>query len=96
MNYVEKLLQKNSGCRDDDFKLVANYWFWELSSQGKNPINLTAWDFLQSYANGELSNADTITRQRRKLQEENADLRGVKYKERQAKQSVVKKKLGYK
>ena len=95
MNYVEKLLQENNGCRDDDFKLVANFWFWELSNQGQNPVQLTAWDFLKAYANGRLTKADTITRQRRKLQEENVHLRGAKYQQRQEKQSVVKKKLGY-
>ena len=95
MKYVEKLLRENAGLRDDDFKLVANVWFWELSRDGSNPAQMTGFAVLQQYAQGKLTSADTITRQRRKLQEEYQELRGEKYQERQAKQSVVKKKLGY-
>jgi hypothetical protein len=45
---------------------------------------------------GKLTSADTITRVRRLIQEETPELRGKKYNERQAKQSIVKKDLGYK
>lgn len=95
MKIVEKLLLENNGLRDDDFKLVANVWFAELASRGYNAAQMTGFALLQQYAVGKLTSADTITRQRRKLQEENVNLRGNKYQERQAKQSVVKKKLGY-
>jgi hypothetical protein len=52
-------------------------------------------NFLKLMANGRLTSSDTITRVRRLVQEENTELRGKKYDERQAKQSQVKKDLGY-
>jgi len=42
-----------------------------------------------AYLNNKLVSADTITRARRKLQEENILLRGKKYAERQRKQATV-------
>ena len=44
---------------------------------------------------GKFTSSETITRVRRKLQEEFPDLRGKNYDKRQAKQSEVKKDLGY-
>jgi hypothetical protein len=52
-------------------------------------------NFLKLMANGRLTSSDTITRVRRLVQEETPELRGKKYDERQAKQSQVKKDLGY-
>jgi hypothetical protein len=46
-----------------------------------------------AYLNNKLVSADTITRARRKLQEENIAVRGAKYAERQRKQATVVSQL---
>ena len=56
---------------------------------------MSATDLLKMYVNGDLVNHDTITRARRKVQEENPSLRGENYNGRQAHQEDVKADLGY-
>jgi hypothetical protein len=90
-NKVLDLLEKHPHLRDSDEKLVANVWHSEIM----NLPTLTAYDVLELYANGKLTNSDYITRIRRKIQEENPDLRGTLYKERHKKQEVIKHQLGY-
>jgi len=46
-------------------------------------------------AYGNFTSSESITRMRRKIQEENPSLRGEKYAKRQANQEQVKKDLGY-
>jgi hypothetical protein len=47
-------------------------------------------------AEGQFTSSESITRMRRKVQEEFKELRGEKYAKRQANQTQVKKQLGYK
>ena len=56
---------------------------------------LSAREFLTLYKNGILTNADSITRLRRKMQEENPALRGEKYKARHDSVTDVQMELGY-
>ena len=86
---VLELLTKYPHLRDSDEKLCANIWF------SKTPSGISATDFLALYAKGELPSSESITRCRRKIQEENPSLRGSLYKERQDKQEVIKEELGY-
>jgi len=51
--------------------------------------------FRDDFINNKIPSADSITRYRRKIQEENIDLRGKKYDERQNKTKKVKIELGY-
>lgn len=93
LTYVKELLKKNEHLRDDDNKLVANYWYKELQNSSVNTNSFTAHDFLNLYANGNMTPADSITRARRKLQEQFPELRGKNWKERQKHTEKVKKQL---
>lgn len=81
---IEGLLRCHTHLRDDDMRLTANIWHYEM--KGKS-------DFLTAYANKDLTMADTITRLRRKIQEDNPDLRGTKWEERHEKEEKVIKDL---
>lgn len=83
---VAKLLTSHPHLRDDDYKLVANIWHQEAHHIG------TA-DILKLYASQRLTCADTITRARRKLQEENVHLRGKLWAARHKEEEVVKEDL---
>ena len=90
---VEDLLKRFPHLRDSDEKLVANIWHSSIRKLGG--ANLSAFEFLQIYANGNIPNSESITRCRRKIQEENPELRGKNYQERQEKQETIKEELGY-
>lgn len=75
--------------RDDDNKLVAYIW-WKHLKNNNIPEDIIAIDFLQLYAKNELPQADAITRARRKIQEENPELRGELYKARHHIKEIVK------
>jgi len=81
---ITSLLQNYAHLRDDDNKLVANIWHAEIAKKGWQHS-----DTLKLYAAGKLTNADSITRCRRKLQEMDATLRGAKYNQRIADQQTV-------
>ena len=80
---IEGLLISYPQLRDDDRRLVANVWHYEM----KHDKSIS--DFLTAYANNQLSNSDNITRIRRKLQEEKPELRGSKWHERHDKEQQV-------
>ena len=92
---VIDLLTQYNDFKDNDQQLVAWYWKLEMEAMGYPSSNTPAMNFLKLMANGRLTSSDTITRVRRLVQEETPELRGKKYDERQAKQSQVKKDLGY-
>ena len=93
---VLKLLQENPSNRDSDNKLIANFWFYEIKAMGKDPNTLTAFGLLDLMSKSKLTNTETITRVRRQLQEQNKELRGQNYINRQTKsQNKVKLELGY-
>lgn len=71
---VIKLLTEFPHLRDDDNRLIATIWKRELKSK-----DLTAINFLQLYADKMLTNAESIVRCRRKVQEIYPELRGAKY-----------------
>jgi len=75
---IKQLLRDYPHLRDDDNKLIATIWKMELK-----PSSHTALEFLQLYADKQLTNAESIRRCRAKIQELNPGLRGVKYQGRQ-------------
>lgn len=80
---VKTFLQAHPHLRDSDKRLVANVWAVDLTSKFDRKIeDISALEFLNTLAEGNLTNYDSITRARRKVQETNADLRGEKYNER--------------
>lgn len=92
---VFELLLKYPHLRDDDEALVSNIWFQELADMDMDANEINAYGFLRLYSTKKITRADTITRARRRVQEENELLRGETYNQRQKSQSDVKKQLGY-
>lgn len=76
---VKVILEKIPHTRDDDNKLIANFWNQELK---ESLDQMTAKEFLNQFANGKLTPAETIRRNRQLLQKEFQELQGKTYKGR--------------
>jgi hypothetical protein len=77
---VKSILELVPSTRDNDSELISIFWEQEL---GHEMINLSAERFLTMFAHSNvLTNAETIRRTRQKIQEQNEDLRGLKFKVR--------------
>ena len=92
---VAAILLKHPETRDNDRMLCVYYWQQQLLDSGRNPNTMDIADFFMAYTFTDLSDAQTITRLRRKLQMERPQFRGNKWAEKQAKQEKVKQDLGY-
>ena len=77
---VRYFLEKYPHLRDDDYKLMANFWHNEANAKGKT--NNTSHQFLMDFANGVFTHPETIRRNRANLQSKNEHLQGEVYKER--------------
>ena len=92
---VAAILLKHPETRDNDRMLCIYYWQQQLLDSGRNPSSMDIADFFMAYTFNSLSDAQTITRLKRKLQMDRPQFRGKRWAERQAKQEQVKKDLGY-
>ena len=90
---VEALLQEKPYLRDNDEKLIAEVWHKE--SAKIRALDGSVSDFLRDLWNGKLTRPESITRARRKLQEERPELRGDKWRKRHDNEAHIKKQLGY-
>ena len=90
---VKACLEKYPQYKDDDNQLVSYIWWAHLKKNGINTDNISATKFLLLYSNGDLPQADVITRARRKVQEENPHLRGKLYEERHEQKKKVRKDI---
>lgn len=93
---VFKLLNENAKYRDSDKMLCAKIWSMQLG--GIERIKqISAYQFFCDYSSNEsvLYSQESIGRCRRKLQEENPQLRGKKYNHRQNETKPVQMALGY-
>jgi hypothetical protein len=89
---VKVLLTDYKHLRDSDERLIANIWTYEVG--GKDKLKkMNGLDLLMFVADGRLTPSDSITRVRRKLQEEYEHLRGESYVARQNNQAKIKKQL---
>lgn len=79
---IKKLLYKNKRYRDDDQLLCTRVQKDELRRLKVNPKDITAADFFKMRENHVITIEDTITRLRRKCQQEYPNTRGKKYKAR--------------
>ena len=86
---VIKLLKKKSHLRDSDRRLTCNIW-WKSDS---NPKFLMFEDFINLYLKGDIPESDSITRCRRKVQEEMKELRGESWDKRHGLEKVVQEEL---
>ena len=82
---VTRLLTAKSDLRDNDRRLICNIWWKSVS----NPELLMFEDFINLYIKGEIPESDSITRCRRKVQEENKSLRGKSWDFRHGLEKMV-------
>lgn len=85
---VFSVLTDNAACRDDDRLLLQQIWLKESKAS-------TIEDFMMELVNGDLSNAESLTRMRRKIQETHPALRGEKYDARHGMEANVCKQLTF-
>jgi hypothetical protein len=89
---VRYLLQKYPELRDDDFKLMATFYSFELGGW-EDLKKLSAYDFFINFANHKYTSFESIRRMRCKLQEQMHDLRGKKYEERKILEQNVREEI---
>ena len=89
VNRVTRLLTVESDLRDNDRRLICNIWWKSVA----NPKLLTFEDFIKLYIKGKVPESDSITRCRRKVQEENKDLRGESWDLRHGLEDEIKDEL---
>jgi len=91
---IEQFLYKYPHLRDDDNKLIATIWKWQVDNfHSENIDNMSAMDLLHFYAKRKLASAESIRRSRQKIQELNIALRGKKYEQRHKASEKVKQQL---
>ena len=89
VDQVTRLLTIKSDLRDNDRRLTSNIWWKSVS----NPELLMFEDFIRLYIKGDIPESDSITRCRRKVQEENEQLRGESWDLRHGLEDIVKDEI---
>ena len=91
---LESLLIQHPHLRDDDNKLIATIWKWQIAEVMNLPYKtMKADELLKMVATHKLASTESIRRSRCKLQELKPALRGLKYEDRQKAVVKVKKEL---
>ena len=93
---IYNLLLNHERLRDDDNILIAAIWEDEIFICSKNAPKvhtILGLDMLDYLRMGLLTNPESIRRSRAKLQQENPELRGDKYKARHKEQINVMQEL---
>ena len=85
---VESVLENDVKSRDNDMRLIALIWHKELGD-----LKDLYYPFLRKVAENKVTNFESISRCRRKLQEIQPNLRGEKYIERHKRQKEMKDDL---
>lgn len=88
---IEGILGSNPDARDNDLRL----FYYICKNKNVDIQTATAYDVLEKMRKGELPHWETVSRCRRKVQENNPGLRGGTYNKRIAEQDNVKRELGY-
>lgn len=90
---VRTLLEKSPKYRDSDQLLVARMWWEELQAQGIESDKITAQEFMEMYRDGKITSSDSISRARRKVNEELPNTKGLSYKPRKIKEEEIKQEI---
>ena len=85
LDKVINLLTKYPSLRDSDERLAATIWNNQI-----NTDEVTSRELLLQFALGKLHSYESISRCRRKVQEEKVELRGLKWDKRHKNQKKVK------
>jgi hypothetical protein len=89
---VRELLLAKKEYRDSDSRLITAFYYRKFGGK-KYFANKTALEFLYQIASGKFPLPDTITRVRRKLQQDDASLRGNTYEARHQYKRNVRKQI---
>lgn len=92
LTLVENILRAHPVTRDDDFRL----YVWACFMIKPELMHMKFEQAMWFHDENGLPSYESITRARRKLQEQIPELRGKKYKERQARQEEYINKYGRK
>jgi len=87
---IQHALQKHSALRDDDNRLIANIWFKRIPTIDE----LSGREILMMIAKGKLPSFESISRCRRKIQQDNESLRGELWAERHQIADNIRKEIG--
>jgi hypothetical protein len=94
---VREMLIKFPSLRDDNPRLCTKIWRWQLMELGKmQPEKIPFDSFSKEYEDGKLSQADSITRQSRLLQETHPELRGERREKKEFQEEVKNMVATYK
>lgn len=93
---VYTILTQKPETRDNDMYLASAYWYKQLNQRGIDAHKLTGLQMLtmlKHYKDNGLISFETISRQRRLIQETTPELRGEEWEKRHAKQEEVKEEI---
>ena len=91
---ITKILTEQPYIRDRDNSLIALVWQKEIANlENFDYESLSAKDLLLIFSCDLLTSPESIRRTRQKIQQENPNLRGEKYKARHKEQEQVKQEL---
>ena len=93
MPIVSNLLTNHQRLRDDDCKLIVNVWMKELRKTKDQLQKMSGLEVLELVSRGAVTKPESITRARRKLQEEYPHLRGFSYVRRHQKAEETRKTI---
>lgn len=88
---VLKMLQEWPHYRDNDHKIIASIWLEDCRRLGIR--DETVFTFLETYASGKLTNAESIRRIRQKLQEHLPEVQGKKRALKSSNQANIKSQI---
>ena len=91
-NRVREILTNHPETRDNDHLLLQHIWIEDIGGI-VSAHSLSAVEFLNIVAKGQLTNMVSIWRCRQKIQEHTPALRGKNYKHRQKEQYPVKEEI---
>lgn len=93
---VHAILKEKTETRDNDMYLASAYWYKQLNRKGIDATKITGLQMLsmlKNYKDNGLVSFETISRQRRLIQETTPELRGEEWEKRHAKQEEVKEDI---
>tara|TARA_R110000796_G_scaffold17226_1_gene53170 strand:- start:1077 stop:1394 length:318 start_codon:yes stop_codon:yes gene_type:complete len=90
---IRNILNEEIKTRDNDRLLHCNVWWYEIQKLFPTQAEAACQDFLRIYNDGHLTPPSTISRARRKLQEEDKTLRGESWYKRKGRAEEFKQEM---
>jgi len=90
---IRTILHEEVETRDNERLLHCNVWWNEIKELYPSQAKAACQDFLRIYNDGHLTPPSTISRARRKLQEEDKTLRGEKWYKRKGRAEEFKQDI---